>query len=105
MERKGNPIPYRSTSQRKLFNAKAARGEISRATVAHWNKVSKGKKLPEYVSKPKRKGVTNMAKKRKKASKGGWSAAKLTAYKRAKRKLITAFNKKGAKGSVRVAVG
>jgi hypothetical protein len=44
-------------------------------------------------------------KKRKKASKGGWSAAKLRAYKSAKRKLITAFNKKGAKGSVRVAVG
>ena len=99
-------MPYRSQAQRRLFNVKAARDEISRATVAHWNKVSKGKKLPEYVSKPKRKGVTNMAKKkRKKASEGGWSAAKLRAYKLARRKLIKAFNKKGAKGSVRVAVG
>ena len=54
-----------------------------------------------------------MAKRRKKARKSkarkksstGWSAAKLTAYKRAKRKLINAFKKKGAKGSVSVSVG
>jgi GH18 family chitinase len=110
-------MPFKSKAQRKLFFAKAARGEISRATVAHWNKVSKGKKLPEYVrssiaQQTHKKGNTKMAKRRKKAhkkahkkaSKGGWSAAKTTSYKRAKRALINAFNRK-ASGKVSISVG
>jgi hypothetical protein len=43
--------PYVSEAQRGKFHAMADRGEISRATVEHWDKASKGKKLPEHVKK------------------------------------------------------
>jgi hypothetical protein len=51
-----------------------------------------------------------MAKRRKrrkarKSSSKGWSPAKLRAYKRAKRKVINAFNRKGSHGSVRISIG
>ncbi len=45
---------YVSDAQRKKFHAMERRGEISHATVARWDKESKGKKLPEHV-KPKKK--------------------------------------------------
>lgn len=46
-------MPYKSNSQRKLFHAKEARGEISKKTVDEFDKASKGKKLPEHVKKSK----------------------------------------------------
>ena len=46
-------MPYRSDAQRKYFHVMEKRGEISRKTVAEWDKASKGMRLPEYV---KRKG-------------------------------------------------
>ncbi len=48
-------MPYKSDAQRKLFHAKAARGEISKKTVAEWDKATKGKKLPKKVKKGKKK--------------------------------------------------
>ena len=47
-------MPYKSDAQRKKFHAMAKRGEISPATVAEYDKASKGKKLPARV-KPKRR--------------------------------------------------
>ena len=44
-------MPYVSDAQRRLFHAKANRGEISKATVHHWDEATKGKKLPEHVKK------------------------------------------------------
>ena len=44
-------MPYVSDAQRRLFHAKANRGEISKATVHHWDEATKGKKLPERVKK------------------------------------------------------
>jgi hypothetical protein len=43
-------MPFKSESQRRLFWAKVGRGEISAATVKHWEDVTpKGKKLPEHA--------------------------------------------------------
>jgi hypothetical protein len=43
--------PYVSEAQRGKFHAMEDRGEISHATVAHWDKASKGKHLPQHVKK------------------------------------------------------
>jgi hypothetical protein len=42
-------MPYVSEQQRKLFNAKAASGEMDQTMVDHWNEESKGLKLPKKV--------------------------------------------------------
>jgi hypothetical protein len=42
-------MPYKSDAQRKKFHAMAERGEISESTVEHWDKETKGKKLPKKV--------------------------------------------------------
>lgn len=47
-------MPYKSDKQRKFFHAAAERGEISKATVAEWDRASKGKKLPEKAPKKKK---------------------------------------------------
>ena len=47
-------MPYKSEAQRRKFHAMAARGEISKATVEHWDKASKGKNLPERVKKTRK---------------------------------------------------
>lgn len=45
-------MPFRSDAQRRLFHAKADRGEISRKTVKKWEAhTPKGKELPERVKK------------------------------------------------------
>lgn len=45
-------MPFKSESQRRRFYAMASRGEISKATVKHWEDATpKGKKLPEHVKK------------------------------------------------------
>ncbi len=44
-------MPYKSEAMRRKFHAMEERGEISHATVEHWDKESKGKKLPEKVGK------------------------------------------------------
>lgn len=44
-------MPFKSQAQRRLFYAKAARGEISRAKVREWERETpKGEKLPEKVA-------------------------------------------------------
>jgi len=43
-------MPYKSDAQRRYMHAAATRGDISQATVAEFDKASKGKKLPERVS-------------------------------------------------------
>ncbi|MGD9209306.1 MAG: hypothetical protein PVI90_00950 [Desulfobacteraceae bacterium] len=45
-------MPFKSTSQRRLFYAKAHRGEIPMSTVREWEAATpKNKKLPEHVKK------------------------------------------------------
>jgi len=45
-------MPFKSEAQRRLFHAKAARGEISKATVHEWEHATKNKKsLPKHVEK------------------------------------------------------
>ena len=46
--------PYKSDAQRRKFHAMLNRGEISRKTVAEWDRESKGMRLPERVH-PKKK--------------------------------------------------
>jgi hypothetical protein len=47
-------MPFKSKAQRRLFYAKAARGEISAQEVAEWEKATKSKKLPERIKKKKK---------------------------------------------------
>lgn len=44
-------MPYKSNAQRKKFHAMEAEGKIDPATVAEFDAASKGKKLPERVTK------------------------------------------------------
>jgi len=45
-------MPFKSKAQRKLFWAKADRGEMPKATVREWEHATKNKtKLPEHVKK------------------------------------------------------
>lgn len=44
-------MSYKSDSQRKLFHALEARGEIKSSTVHEFDEASKGMKLPEHVKK------------------------------------------------------
>jgi hypothetical protein len=45
-------MPFKSQAQRRKFYAMASKGEISKATVKHWEEATpKGKKLPEHVKK------------------------------------------------------
>ncbi len=46
-------MPFKSEAQRRLFYVKEKSGEISKNTVEHWEQETKGKKLPEKVSKKK----------------------------------------------------
>ena len=43
--------PYSSESQRKYFNVHKKELESKGVDVNHWNKESKGKKLPEHAPK------------------------------------------------------
>lgn len=52
-------MPFKSEAQRKLFHAKADRGEISKETVHEWEHATKNKKeLPEHVKRAYDLGVT-----------------------------------------------
>ena len=44
-------MPYKSEAQRKKFHQLLKEGKISAATVAEFDAASKGKKLPEKVTK------------------------------------------------------
>ena len=47
-------MPFKSQAQRGKFYAMSDRGEISKATVKHWEDATpKGKKLPERVGRKK----------------------------------------------------
>lgn len=46
-------MPYKSQAQRRKFHAMEKRGEISSATVAEFDRKSKGKILPERVKSHK----------------------------------------------------
>lgn len=50
-------MPFKSKVQRRKFYAMAARGEISHAKVAEWEKETGKKRLPERVKakKPKKR--------------------------------------------------
>ena len=48
--------PYKSRAQAALFHAKLKRGEISKSTVEHWDKASKGKKLPPRLHRKQKRG-------------------------------------------------
>jgi len=47
-------MPFKSKAQRRLFHAKAARGEISKKTLKEWESKTGKKKLPEKARKGKR---------------------------------------------------
>jgi hypothetical protein len=48
-------MPFRSEAQRRLFHAKAARGEMSEKEVHKWEHETKNKKnLPMHVKKAKK---------------------------------------------------
>ena len=44
-------MPYKSKAQAGYFHEAEKRGEMSAATVKHWDEATKGKKLPERVKK------------------------------------------------------
>ncbi len=44
-------MPFKSEAQRRLFYAKAKRGEMSKATVKRWEDETPKKKLPERLGK------------------------------------------------------
>lgn len=46
-------MPYKSDSQRRLFFAKEARGEMPEGTAERWQAETGKKKLPEHVGKKK----------------------------------------------------
>lgn len=64
MVRLGEMMPYRSQAQRRYFHIAEERGEISTSTVHEFDQASKGKKLPERVTK--KKSVHELMKKRMK---------------------------------------
>jgi 5,10-methylenetetrahydrofolate reductase len=49
-------MPYKSEAQRRKFHAMLNEGKISKEVVSEFDSASKGKKLPERISK-KGKGV------------------------------------------------
>lgn len=44
-------MPYKSDSQRRFFHAAEAKGEMKPSVVKEYDKASKGKNIPEKVSK------------------------------------------------------
>lgn len=56
-------MPFKSEAQRRLFYAKAARGEISKEKVDEWQAATKkqGKKLPERVGEKKEADMVKKA--------------------------------------------
>jgi hypothetical protein len=51
-------MPFKSQAQRRKFAELLVRGKISPGTFEEWNRETGGKKLPERVTKPKRKAKT-----------------------------------------------
>ena len=51
-------MPYKSDAQRRLFHSKGRPKGISAADVKHWDKASKGKKLPERAKRKKKRKKT-----------------------------------------------
>jgi hypothetical protein len=49
-------VPFKSEAQRRLFHVKADRGEMSEATVEHWEHATKDKKMLPYHKKHEKKG-------------------------------------------------
>lgn len=57
-------MPFKSEAQRRLFHAKAARGEMSDETVKEWEHATKNKKkLPMHVKKAYDQGSQEALKK------------------------------------------
>jgi len=48
-------MPYKSDAQRRKFHAMLKRGEIGKKTVAEYDRASKGKNLPERITKKLKK--------------------------------------------------
>lgn len=53
-------MPYASEAQRRKFHAMADRGEVSKKTVAEYDRASKGKSLPERVGEPDTKAYAKI---------------------------------------------
>lgn len=51
-------MPYKSEAQRRFFNSPVGKEKIGKKEVEHWNKVSKGKELPEKVEDTLGKAIT-----------------------------------------------
>jgi hypothetical protein len=48
-------MPFKSAAQRRKFAELLVKGKISAETFEEWNRETGGKKLPERVTKPKKK--------------------------------------------------
>ena len=48
-------MPFKSQAQRRKFAELLVQGKISSKTFEEWNRETGGKKLPERVTKPKKK--------------------------------------------------
>ena len=48
-------MPFKSQAQRRKFAELLVQGKISNKTFEEWNRETGGKKLPERVTKPKKK--------------------------------------------------
>ncbi len=57
-------MPFKSQAQRRKFAELLVAGKISAQTFEEWNRETGGKKLPERVSKPKRKARAGRRKRR-----------------------------------------
>lgn len=83
---------FASEAQRKLFYAKERRGELSKATVARWEKETGGRKLPKRKGNPRKAPAMRLATKadvrnaatRIRRGKSNWmyTAAELAAVKK-----------------------
>jgi len=55
--------PWKSLAQERWGNSKSGQKALGKKGVAEWNAASKGKKLPEKVSKPRLKNIVKKARK------------------------------------------
>ena len=79
-------MPFKSQAQRRKFAQLLVEGKISNQTFEEWNRETGGRKLPERVTRPKRK-----------TAKGKNSKRKITNQNTARRKKTTSARRKSAR--------
>jgi hypothetical protein len=79
-------MPFKSQAQRRKFAQLLVEGKISNQTFEEWNRETGGRKLPERVTRPKRKTAKRKNSKRK-----------ITNQNTARRKKTTSARRKSAR--------